>query len=261
VWIAAGRDHSSALCSDGALATWGRNDVGQLANGGSSTSLVPALADLSGLPQGFVPRRLSAGVSHGMIFGGSGFAALWGFNASGQIGDNTTATRRLPVPMSADRLLPGDRILSCTSGPTASYTLGLIAEPLAPRIEEWRLLHFQSRENAGNAADSASPAHDGVPNLLKFATGMDPWTFGRPATSARTSGDQLLFTYLRAKAALDDGFQFRIESSGDLTPESWQVLPSGPEIVEDLGPLQRVTVTLPRPADVRLFLRLQVLAE
>jgi hypothetical protein len=98
----------------------------------------------------------------------------------------------------------------------------------------------------------------GVVNLMKFATGMDPWIAGRPATSARIEGGDFLITFPRAKAALADGLVFRIESSDDLSGGSWQTLPAVPESIEDLGPIQRVTVAIPVINGQRLFLRLRV---
>jgi hypothetical protein len=40
--------------------------------------------------------------------------------------------------------------------------------------DSWRQTYFQSTENTGSAADLANPAGDGLPNLLKYALGLDP---------------------------------------------------------------------------------------
>lgn len=40
--------------------------------------------------------------------------------------------------------------------------------------EEWRQRHFQTTSDSGDAADLAIPRGDGIPNLIKYALGMDP---------------------------------------------------------------------------------------
>ena len=41
-------------------------------------------------------------------------------------------------------------------------------------LELWRLAHFGTVSNTGNAADSADPDGDGCPNIHEFTTGTDP---------------------------------------------------------------------------------------
>ena len=41
-------------------------------------------------------------------------------------------------------------------------------------VEVWRQQHFGATADAGDAADSASPAHDGIPNIMKYALWMNP---------------------------------------------------------------------------------------
>jgi hypothetical protein len=95
---------------------------------------------------------------------------------------------------------------------------------------------------------------------MKFATGMSPWTTGPPRVLTRMDGNTLSFSYPRSKAALADGMVFHIEASHDLTAGSWQILGDSVETIEDFGPLQQVTVTLPAQSEPSLFLRLKVQA-
>ena len=48
-----------------------------------------------------------------------------------------------------------------------------IAPSLAP-IESWRTLHFGTAESSGVAADTYVATEDGMPNLLKYALGLNP---------------------------------------------------------------------------------------
>jgi alpha-tubulin suppressor-like RCC1 family protein len=50
VAITADEYSNLGLCSDGTLVAWGRNEQGQLGNGSTTDSSVPAMVDLSGLP-------------------------------------------------------------------------------------------------------------------------------------------------------------------------------------------------------------------
>ena len=82
------------LKSDGTVAGWGANDVGQIGNGGSSTVLSPtAVTGLSGVSK--IADRWGGGyalLSNGQVWG-------WGKNDSGQLGDGTTTNRLSPVQM------------------------------------------------------------------------------------------------------------------------------------------------------------------
>ena len=85
----------------------------------------------------------------------------------------------------------------------------------------WRLHYFGTTANTGNAADTAMPQNDGITNLMKFATGMDPTKPGvMPGTLSR-SGNNLVFTYTPSAAAVADGVTFTVEYSDTLNSGSW----------------------------------------
>jgi len=54
-----------------------------------------------------------------------------------------------------------------------TQSVASIDPSLAP-IDEWRILHFGTTSNSGAAADSHVATGDGMPNLLKYALGLDP---------------------------------------------------------------------------------------
>ncbi|MER8186928.1 hypothetical protein [Kitasatospora sp. NPDC094015] len=100
--IAAGLHHSLALREDGTVWSWGYNINGQLGDGTSASRNVPApVANLAGVT------RIAAGCNHNLALVGppsgttrptSGNAVkAWGYNATGQLGDNSTISRYTPV--------------------------------------------------------------------------------------------------------------------------------------------------------------------
>ncbi|MEI8287951.1 MAG: carbohydrate-binding protein [Verrucomicrobiota bacterium] len=71
-------------------------------------------------------------------------------------------------------------------------------------LQQWRFNNWGTTNNTGAAADYASPGGDGIPNLLKYALGLNPLlpaTNGLP-TGALTNGF-LTLTYNKYKAATD----------------------------------------------------------
>jgi len=65
---------------------------------------------------------------------------------------------------------------------TGVGVLGLLDQSTLTPLQIWRDNHFGNPSNVGAGANGASPAGDGVPNLLKYALGLDPFT---PATAAQ----------------------------------------------------------------------------
>jgi hypothetical protein len=87
-------------------------------------------------------------------------------------------------------------------------------------IQTWRLQVFGTdASNPAIAGDTATPAHDGIPNLIKYALGLDPYT---PTTlggklAVEVSTGYLRLTVQRNPAATD--VTLTIQVSGDLS--SW----------------------------------------
>jgi alpha-tubulin suppressor-like RCC1 family protein len=80
--VAAGNGHTCALLRSGQVQCWGFNAGGQLGNGTTDDSLVPA--DVTGLASG--AEALVAGDFHACVLVPGGSAACWGMNDSGQLG-------------------------------------------------------------------------------------------------------------------------------------------------------------------------------
>lgn len=91
--IAAGRRHSCALTSAGAVKCWGFNEKGQLGDGGTTDSPLPV--DVVGLQSGVV--AIAAGGYGTCAVTSAGAAKCWGDNTYGQLGDGTTNQAHAPV--------------------------------------------------------------------------------------------------------------------------------------------------------------------
>ena len=67
VKIAAGENHSLVLCADGTLVAWGKNDFGQLGDGGNLDSPVPVRVDPDGLLDGKTILGIAAGGNFNLV--------------------------------------------------------------------------------------------------------------------------------------------------------------------------------------------------
>ncbi len=92
--VAAGASHSLALKNDATVWSWGLNSKGQLGNNSVTQQLQPvqvltasgSLIDVS---------AIGAGATHSLAVKTNGNVMAWGFNGSGQLGDNTTTQRNV----------------------------------------------------------------------------------------------------------------------------------------------------------------------
>ena len=150
-------------------------------------------------------------------------------------------------------------VASNVTGATNPFDIVLtgIGGTAQTEAEKWRLLWFGTSSNMGNAADSATPQNDNIPNLLKFATGMNPAQSGRMPGTAAKSGSNLLFTYPRSKTALGSGVTYTVEWSDTLAGGSW----SNTGVIEnavDQGSTDQVTATMPAGSNGHRFVHLRV---
>ena len=135
-----------------------------------------------------------------------------------------------------------------------SFTVSLTGT-CPPLINSWRQTYFGTTANTGMAADNAMPQHDGIANLMKFATGMNPTVPGSDPTSQVITANNILYTYPRNKAAVTDGVTFSVEWSDDLV--TWNTT-GVTEAAVDQGTAELVTATVPRGSGTRRFVHLRV---
>ncbi|MCU0776037.1 MAG: cadherin-like beta sandwich domain-containing protein, partial [Akkermansiaceae bacterium] len=118
-----GEDHSVAVCADGSLFAWGRNQAGQLGTGNSASSLLPVAVQQTGALAGKRVTALGAGRFHTLALCDDGTVFGWGSNSGGELGDGSTTNRNVPVATSMTGALAGKRIVAFSTG--GSHTLAL----------------------------------------------------------------------------------------------------------------------------------------
>ena len=94
--ISAGSGHTCALLINGGVKCWGSNAIGQLGNNSTADSYIPV--DVSGLDSGVM--AISAGESFTCALLTTGGVKCWGWNAYGELGNNTNTDSHIPVDVS-----------------------------------------------------------------------------------------------------------------------------------------------------------------
>lgn len=149
VAVAAGAEHSLALCSDGTLAAWGDNSSGQLGNNSTISRNEPVLVDQSGALAGKTVVAISAGGFFNLALCSDGTVFGWGAGASGQLGNNITATSFVPSPVVQTGVLAGKFVVKIAAGYT--HSLALCSDGT---IAAWGEGGFG---NLGNGSNAGSP--------------------------------------------------------------------------------------------------------
>lgn len=88
---------SFALCADGTLTSWGSNGNGTLGDGTTTNRFAPVAVDQTGVLAGKRVVALAAGIGHGLGLCSDGTLASWGYNASGQLGNQSQVDSPVPV--------------------------------------------------------------------------------------------------------------------------------------------------------------------
>lgn len=131
--------------------------------------------------------------------------------------------------------------------------LNLVPE-LTPQ-QSWRLAHFDSIDNAGDAADMADPDGDGLANLIEYALDLDPTAPSAPGLpQASAAGDNWIYTYSRPMSRTD--VTLVVEVSTDLSSWTTDGVTHGPLTQE--GASVTYQATYPRSATEKVFFRLSV---
>lgn len=130
------------------------------------------------------------------------------------------------------------------------------ADELAP-VDAWRILKFGTNAiNPAIAGDTANPVGDGLPNLLKYALGLDPTKSGTvPVGMIANENNYLTLTATKNSGAVD--VSFSAESTGDLaTPGSWSTQTT--TILLNNTNTFKARDTVPADSALQRFIRLKI---
>ena len=126
VAVAAGFNHSLALCSDGTVAAWGFNSSGQLGNSNNTSSNVPVAVTKTGALLNKTVVAVAAGYNHSLARCSDGTVITWGGNAYGQLGNNTINNSNVPVNITTSGELNGRTVLFLVGG--SDHSIGLCSD-------------------------------------------------------------------------------------------------------------------------------------
>ncbi len=177
VSIAAGAFHTLALSSDGTLAAWGWNALGQLGDGTTTDRLTPVAVTTSGVLSGKTIMSLRAGYAFSLALCSDGTLAAWGDNGEGQLGDNSTTSRTTPVAVNTGGAFAGKAVVAAAAG--TYYSLGLVATPPPPALT----LSAATSVTATGATLNGTVNPYGTSATVSFAYGL---TTGFGSTVAAT---------------------------------------------------------------------------
>lgn len=124
--VSGGDEFSVALLDDGTVLTWGRNDRGQLGRGtlgGPVEERWLPVALPSTVFGGEPVVAISAGLGHSLAVTETGVLWSWGQNNDGQIGDDSTTDRTVPVRVAAPTLPDGQIFIGVAAGSFHSVAL------------------------------------------------------------------------------------------------------------------------------------------
>lgn len=121
--VAAGLGFSVVRTRDGGLFSWGKNDRGQLGNGGVASVTEPVAVVAGGVLAGIVPAWIAAGDRHVLVVSTDGRLFAWGANEGGQLGDGTTEDRLSPVEVPRTGELQGRILTRAWAGSTHSVVM------------------------------------------------------------------------------------------------------------------------------------------
>ena len=98
--IAASGNSTCALISNSTIRCWGENTYGQIGNGGTTNQTTPtAVRNPANTANLTDVSAIGMGVYHSCAVA-AGVAYCWGYNGSGQLGNNSTTSSTLPVAVS-----------------------------------------------------------------------------------------------------------------------------------------------------------------
>ena len=123
-------------------------------------------------------------------------------------------------------------------------------------LNQWLGTYFGANTtNPLIAGDTASPAGDGIPNLMKYALGLNPYLSGATGLPIlSTTNGYLMLTYSKVKSATDITYQ----PIWSIDLLNWSGTGITQSVLFDNGTIQQIQAQVPDTNDKRMFIKLQV---
>jgi hypothetical protein len=177
-------------------------------------------------------------------------ARLFGASAGGASGN------KFSVPTIAS----ARAYLGTTTGVAVFGVNNMFANLAFTPLQQWRNQFFNNPSNVGAGADTTAPMGDGVPNLMKYALGLNPTTFvysaQLPVPSIQPDGGQNYLTLAVNRAADPTDVIYNVEVSTDL--QNWDFGPPFTVTLTNVPSQLNVRDNTPVTAVPNRFIRLQV---
>jgi alpha-tubulin suppressor-like RCC1 family protein len=123
--ITSGYTHSCMIRS-GRAYCWGANTYGQLGNNSTVSSSVPVPVYTGGALSGVTLIQVVAGNGYTCALDSDGVAFCWGYNADGELGNNSTTASDVPVAVNTAGVLSGQTLTELTAGQYAACALSAV---------------------------------------------------------------------------------------------------------------------------------------
>ena len=144
---------------------------------------------------------------------------------------------------------------------TGVGVFGLLDQSTLTPLQIWRNNYFGNPSNVGAGANGASPAGDGVPNLIKYALGLNPTNTANPAQlpsgSIQSSGGTEYLTLTVNRAAEPPDVTYIVEVSSNLL-DGWVSGPPNTATLTNIATQLVVRDNTPVPTATTRFIRLRV---
>ncbi|PKL30717.1 hypothetical protein CVV43_05560, partial [Candidatus Saccharibacteria bacterium HGW-Saccharibacteria-1] len=152
--IVAGGLHSCGVTDKGKVYCWGYNNYGQLGNNSTINNSIPVAVNISGVLAGKNIVAIAAADYHTIALDSNGQVYTWGYNSSGQLGNNTTANSSVPVAVNTTGVLAGKTIKAISS--RSAHNLALDTNG---QVYAWG-------SNAGGQLGNSSTVNSSVPVVV-----------------------------------------------------------------------------------------------
>jgi hypothetical protein len=217
---------------------------------------------------GTTPSISAAGSSNGIVWASENTspAILHAYAATNLATEYYNSAQ---APGGRDNFGPGNKFITPMIASARVYVgtasgvgvLGLLDDSTLTPLEIWRNTYFGNPSNVGAGADGASPAGDGVPNLIKYALGLNPFTPATlaqlPSGSLTQTGGQSYLALTVNRAADPSDITYTVEVSSNLLT-GWVSGPPYTVTLTNTATQLVVRDSTPVPAATARFMRLVV---